>query len=522
MAEELATQFPASPKLKALRDTFHYYAPFYVMICRPCQCAVFDAQVNRHLRLHHKSPDKAQFLPREVLSYFQNFPERIRSAQDLVLPTEPISAVPFLSVHQDTFQCCELPCRWIGRSLHRIQEHYRLQHGWKAPHVSERSTAVAPWTPILSQQLIPRGPGSQRFAVFQSISDEDLPPRSPAPPSNRPSQPGATPTEVPSSPSVVSSLSPASPGLEDSTTRPLRTPRSQSHAQPRTPAPAPLAQAALNGTDAPRLSRESIGNDGEPSIRVPGPSNRPRKRLRASKAPSLRSLSSAPGHSGTGYDQRRSRAFPAPTQIHTRPSQEPHAQRSATPAPPESPLPRPHSSPIQLARLVPPDDLLTRALEDWARECPLCRAEGLVPSARTHPLTSCEGANAELVRQESTQLLQHISVRSESCRGCGLPRSFCNKFKNRSGCAQLLSHGRTCYAPQVMAPTIISIGIFDTPRFELVLGSIEGGDTVDMEDSEKVYQWFAQETPLLGMTATRLTQVFYLLYYTTGHTVNSG
>lgn len=73
-----------------------------------------------------------------------------------------------------------------------------------------------------------------------------------------------------------------------------------------------------------------------------------------------------------------------------------------------------------------------------------------------------------------------------------------------------------------MAPTIISIGIFDTPRFELVLGSIEGGGTVDMEDSEKVYHWFAQETPLLGMTATRLTQVFYLLYYTPGHTVNSG
>lgn len=268
MAEELATQLPADPKLKVLRDTFHYNALFYVMICRPCRCAVFDAQVNRHLRLHHKSHDTAQFLPREVLSYFETFPERIRSAQDLVLPTEPISAVPFLSVHQDTFQCCESPCHWIGRSLHRIQEHYRLQHGWKAPHVSERSTAVAPWAPIPSQQLIPRGPGSQRFAVFQSTSDEGLlndpPPRSPAPPSNRPSQPRATPVGVPSSQSVASSLSPASPGLEDSTTRPLRTTRSQSHAQPRTPAPAPLAQAALNGTDAPRLTRESIGNDGEP------------------------------------------------------------------------------------------------------------------------------------------------------------------------------------------------------------------------------------------------------------------
>jgi len=79
MAEELATQLPVNPKLQALRDTFHYDAPFHVMICRPCQCAVFDAQVNRHLRLHHKSHDQAQFLPREVLLYFQDFPERIRS-----------------------------------------------------------------------------------------------------------------------------------------------------------------------------------------------------------------------------------------------------------------------------------------------------------------------------------------------------------------------------------------------------------------------------------------------------------
>lgn len=87
MAEESTAQSPTDPLLEALRETSHYYAPFHVMICRPCQCAVFDAQVKRHLRLHHKSQDQAQFLPREVLSYFQQYPQRIRSAQDLVLPT---------------------------------------------------------------------------------------------------------------------------------------------------------------------------------------------------------------------------------------------------------------------------------------------------------------------------------------------------------------------------------------------------------------------------------------------------
>lgn len=32
-----------------LHETFYYHAPFRIMICRPCQCGVFDKQVAWHL-----------------------------------------------------------------------------------------------------------------------------------------------------------------------------------------------------------------------------------------------------------------------------------------------------------------------------------------------------------------------------------------------------------------------------------------------------------------------------------------
>lgn len=552
MAEEPAIQPSPGPPLKALREIFHYYAPFRIMICQPCRCAVFDAQINRHLRLHHKGQDKAQFRPKEVLSYFEEFPLRIRSVEDLALPSEPIPAVPFLSVNQDTFQCGESSCRWIGGTLLRIQEHYRHQHGWTAPPASDRPTAIAPWAPILSQRFIPRGPGSQRFAVSPPTPDDSLsyypPARSSTPLSNRLPQPSAAPAKVPSpsaparlpapvpnppqlsrpsltrgplsrepaktptlpsSPPIASRLSLAPSELQDSTAQRLRPTRSQSRAQqpPSTPAQSP--QIALDSVYAPKTTTQTTTDNDEPRARPSNSPDHPRKRQRASKEPSARSLSSAPRPTAIESDQRPTRASPAPTQSRTQTmSQEPRALPSRAPALPASAHER--------ARLESREEILTRALEDWARECPLCRAEGLRPSTRAHQLTSCEGANAELVRQESIQLLRRIKTRSGSCRGCGLPKSFCDRFKDRSHRAKLLTRDRTCYAPRIMAATIISIGIFDTRRFEMILGLVEGGDTVDMEDSEKVYQWFTQEVPFLDMAATRLTQVFYRLYCTSG------
>lgn len=440
------------------------------MICQPCQCVVFDAQVNRHLRLHHKSQGLAetQFLPREVLSYFQQFPQRVRSAEELVIPSTPVTVVPFLSVYQDTFQCGESSCRWIGRGLHRIQEHYRLQHGWKAPPVSERPTAVPPWAPILSQQFIPRGPGSQRFAVLPSPTGER----------HTHNLPGRASTPL-SSPPVASQASVANPELQDSANRRCRTNWAPSCGQTATFTPESTPQAVLHDLPAPQPSTQVSSSSSVPLAVASNPSVHPDKCVPTTPKRIARSPSWAPGSATVEGDW-------------------PDGQGSTTPAP--------HTE--------SPEDLLLQWLEDRARDCPLCLAGGLFPSARTHPLESCPGANAELIRQESAQLLQRIDIRSRSCWGCGLPQSFCDQFQGRSYDAKVLTPDRTCYAPRIMAPTIICTGIFDTRRFEIILGLIHGGDQIDLEDSEKAYQWFAQESPFLSIVATRVTQVFYQLHST--------
>lgn len=463
MVDVPAAQRPPHLLDEALRDIFHYDAPFRAMICRPCQCVVFDAQVNRHLRLHHKGPGLAgrQFLPREVLSYFQRFPQRVRSADELAIPSEPVPVVPFLSICQDTFQCGESSCRWIGRGIHRIQEHYRLQHGRRAPPASERSTTVPPWAPILSQQFIARGPGSQRFAVLPFSSDErdthNLPARSPTPRSSPP---------VASRASVVD----------------------------------PAPPAALHDLQAPSPNTLISSSDQAPRAQASDPAVQPPTHLLGSQERVVRSLSSTPGTPTAEGGWPRGRSSTTPRRTRQRTSTDAFAR------PPPPPTSRPESS----------EGLLLRALADRARDCPLCRAEGLFPSARTHPLESCPGANAELIRHESEQLLQRVDIRSQSCWGCGLPQSFCDQFQDRSHDAKVLSRDRTCYAPRIMAPTIICIGIFDTGRFNIILGSIEGGEQVDLEDSDQAYHWFAEEKPFLSMVATRLTQVFYRLSGTAG------
>ncbi|KAJ5296213.1 Mitochondrial import inner membrane translocase subunit tim23 [Penicillium atrosanguineum] len=392
MAEEpVVMQPPVNPKFEALRQNFHYHVPFHIMICRPCQRAVFDAQVNRHLHLHHKSPDKAQFLPREVLSYFQEFPQRIQSAQNLVLPRKPIPAVPFLT------------------------EHCRTQHVWKPPHVSQRSTAIAPWAPIPSQQFISRGPGSQRFAVLVSPSDKgvshDPPPRLSSPPANWLLQTGATPAEV-ASPSASArppapvSHPPRSSSPPSSHRGPAKTlaPPSRlseacqlSPASPEVPALAQPPQAARNCTDTSRPTAQMPRTDDKAPPPPSSPPIYPRKRVRASKDSSVHSLSSsAPGNPSIECNQPAGRASSASTQAPTRPSKKPRRKALRIPTALESPRLHTYGSPDLIARFGSPEEVLTRALEDWARDCPLCRAEGLVPSMRTHALPSCEGVNAEL------------------------------------------------------------------------------------------------------------------------------
>lgn len=474
MANELAIEPPPNPQRMATHEVFYYYTPFHVMICRQCQCAVVDAQVHRHLRNLHRGRPKAQFRASEVLEYFKQFPTRIRSTEELALPSEPIPAVPFLSVYQDTFQCGESSCRWIGQSLHRIQEHCRRQHGWKRPPTYEQSTAITPWATVLSQQFISHGPGSQRFAILPSTWDESLshhtPARSPTPLSNPPPL--------------------SSPAL-------AKVPSPRELAKTPTPTPAQSPRPASNSTRArslpPKPTTQTTTEDDKLRAQSSDPPTQPRKR----KQPHTRRLSLPLAQ--TTIEHKKPRAQPS----HTPPP------RPLVSSPKQA---RDNSLSLQWACNNAPSDLqaqFTLALEKWDRECPVCRAKGLPLSTRTHQLTSCEEAYAKVVRRASSQLLQCIDVQSASCWGCGLPKLFCDKLKDRPNTPRLLTPNRVCYALRIMAPTIISIRIFDTAQFKLIVKGILKGKLKDMEDTKKVHQWLAQEVQWTGFPITRLAKAFY-------------
>lgn len=213
---------------------------------------------------------------------------------------------------------------------------------------------------------------------------------------------------------------------------------------------------------------------------------------------------SLPSNSGEATIDRELPHPLARTQSRKLISNEHHAAPSPPPTSVEPPNPRPR------------EGILTKMLEECSRECPLCRAEGLPSHVRAHRLASCSRVNAGLVREESGRLLQWINHELGSCWGCGLPKGFCDRFQSRAKWGQRLSNDRICYAPRVMAPTVISTAIFDTGLFEHIQSLVEGGDAVDLEDAESVYQWFAQEAPFSGMATTRLTAFFYQIQSTPG------
>jgi hypothetical protein len=143
---------------------FHYYAPCRIIICRACQCVVFDLQVSLHLRLHVKRAISPALSIREVLYFFSQYPHRVRQAQELVIPREPIRAIPGLAVYQDTCQCLQPQCEWIGRDIRRFHEHCRQVHHCATSR--RRDGDRPPWAPVTSQQFVLRGRGSRLFAVI--------------------------------------------------------------------------------------------------------------------------------------------------------------------------------------------------------------------------------------------------------------------------------------------------------------------------------------------------------------------
>jgi hypothetical protein len=149
-------------------DIFRYHEQFRVFICQTCQCVVVDKQIARHLRVAHTSPKGPPFSSSAVLDHFEQHPERVQSMRDIPHPAMPVPPVPGLTIYSHCYQCCTPACGWIGRGLHRIQDHYRQHHHHHGDDSATMgSTACFPslWKPVSCQRFISRGPGSQLFAI---------------------------------------------------------------------------------------------------------------------------------------------------------------------------------------------------------------------------------------------------------------------------------------------------------------------------------------------------------------------
>lgn len=166
------------PLLDGPAALFHYYTPCRIIICRACQCVVFDLQVSLHLRLHLKREISPTLSTREVLHFFSQYPHRVRQAQELVIPREPIRAIPGLAVYQDTCQCLQPQCGWIGRDIRRFHEHCRQVHDCAISR--RRDGDRPPWAAVASQQFVPRGRGSRLFAVISEDRHRASRPSSPS------------------------------------------------------------------------------------------------------------------------------------------------------------------------------------------------------------------------------------------------------------------------------------------------------------------------------------------------------
>jgi superfamily II DNA helicase RecQ len=144
------------------------------MICCLCHHVVFDGQLSTHLRdTQHTAERHSQHVPL-FQQYYQQFPERIPHYRALVIPQEPIPPISqLMPPRYPTYQCNHPHCHWIGESIQWIHHHSRQVHGWKNPQKRGRprsqtpsqSPATMPWTVVASQQFIPKGRGSQRFAI---------------------------------------------------------------------------------------------------------------------------------------------------------------------------------------------------------------------------------------------------------------------------------------------------------------------------------------------------------------------
>ncbi|KAM0714674.1 hypothetical protein Q7P37_003053 [Cladosporium fusiforme] len=103
------------------------------LICVDCQYAVVPAQLNKHLKAHHKRLSLQQ--RRDIISQVEELSGIARVLSDVVYPSPSDPPITGLPVYFDGLKCEApgpdgTPCSYICRTPRGMRQHCKQRHGW--------------------------------------------------------------------------------------------------------------------------------------------------------------------------------------------------------------------------------------------------------------------------------------------------------------------------------------------------------------------------------------------------------
>ncbi|KAJ5930419.1 DNA helicase recq [Penicillium verhagenii] len=174
--------------------------------------------------------------------------------------------------------------------------------------------------------------------------------------------------------------------------------------------------------------------------------------------------------------------------------------------------------------------LLSEALQNWDKECPLCRVYRLPAAERDHSFLCCPHTRAKTVQRKYHRVYGVIQENATNldpyCLMCLLPPSLCGRYhegeeseesENQWKLALLHDPPRGCKFANLVVGTVFSMYCFNpriAPDHTLPWMRRDG---VDVRDDEAGFGWLASEKDVDGLRLPTITHVFcqfYRLYAT--------
>ncbi|KAF6805085.1 hypothetical protein CPLU01_16012 [Colletotrichum plurivorum] len=163
----------AEPHQQDTPDPFVVDAEFSVAICQKCRYAVVSDEVLAHLRNHHRRIKVAE--RKRIIERIQSVRGIIRSQTELQsfpYPDATVEPIAHIAPPQADGLRCQA-CRYACRRVRNMQEHCRVEHGWKNEwqkggnvRSKARAARAMPWTTdVLCQRFFPSRAGSRWFEV---------------------------------------------------------------------------------------------------------------------------------------------------------------------------------------------------------------------------------------------------------------------------------------------------------------------------------------------------------------------